>query len=106
METYKGKVCAKHPELGGERYRTGRHCVECHRERARAANMTPEHLERKRERNRKWWANRTPEQLERKRERKRERDREQRRANMTPEQRLDRLEYMRAYRLGKSIGNW
>ncbi len=31
-----GKVCKKHPELGGERYRANRRCVACHKEAAKA----------------------------------------------------------------------
>jgi hypothetical protein len=35
-----GKVCAKHPELRGERRESNRHCIECHREAARKQYYT------------------------------------------------------------------
>lgn len=36
MSTYLGKICDIHPDLGGERDRTTRLCLECYREKRRA----------------------------------------------------------------------
>ena len=36
MNTYNGKVCAKHPELNGERQKSSGNCVACHRLRSAA----------------------------------------------------------------------
>lgn len=42
-EFYTGKICAKHPELGGMRYVIGKRCQECTRERGRVwAKVAPE----------------------------------------------------------------
>lgn len=61
--------------------------VERRRERNRVANLTPEQIERRREQGRARRANMTPEQLERRRERRREQYR-----SMPPEQRERELE--------------
>ena len=48
MPTYFGKVCARHPELGGERAEVSRKCVACSREqRAAWAKANPEKVKAK-----------------------------------------------------------
>lgn len=71
-----------------ERRVSDRHCCQCHRERTRAANLTPQQKERERVKAR--IENMTPEQVGRQRER-------QRIANMTPEQVERRREVAREW---------
>jgi len=71
-----------------ERRVSDRHCCECHRERTRAANITPEQKERRRKK--ALIENMTPEQLERQRAK-------QRIANLTPEQVERRREVAREW---------
>ena len=67
---YFGKVCAKHPELRGERYRCNWVCVRCAAAQSREQNRTPEGLARRRDLKRtlKYSARRRAREIERRRD--------------------------------------
>lgn len=80
---YFGKVCAKHPELGGERRTGDKDCAACNTERRRRCHA--KHREQERERDRERYA--------KNRERKREYNREWRAKNRERARKYNRERY-------------
>lgn len=89
-KVYFGKVCAKHPELKGERH-VSRNCTKCARERKRAY----------REKNKEKFAEYQRTYREKNREKVAKRERAWY-SSLTPEQREIRLARMRAYNLERA----
>lgn len=60
-ETYFGKICAKHPELKGERYASDRKCTACQKARYQA---NPEKVKARRKAWYKAWREANPDNLQ------------------------------------------